>query len=139
ASPSMPRPFAIPPHFSPPQWLAFVRGRELLQPANAGWAPEKSIDDMDKGGVAAAVISITNPGLWFGDKEATRVIARECNEYGAKLVQQHPTRFGLFCALPLPDVDAMLRALEYAFATLKGAGAHFITSYGDTGLGNTAH
>jgi hypothetical protein len=25
-------------HFSPPQWLAFVRGRELLQPANAACA-----------------------------------------------------------------------------------------------------
>ena len=94
---------------------------------------------MDKGGVAAAMISITNPGLWFGDKEATRRIARECNEYGAKLVQQHPTRFGLFCALPLPDVDATLQEIEYAFDTLKCDGAHFMTSYGDTWIGNPAY
>jgi 6-methylsalicylate decarboxylase len=139
ASATNPRRIDIHHHFSPPQWLAFVRGRELLQPANARWTPEKSIDDMDKGGVAAAMISITNPGLWFGDKEATRVIARECNEYGAKLVQQHPTRFGLFCVLPLPDVDATLREIEYAFDTLKCDGAHFMTSYGDTWLGNPAH
>src|ERR1700680_1571292 len=85
-----PRRSDIHPHFSPPQWLAYVKGRELLQPANVAWTPEKSIEDMDRGGVAAAMISITNPGLWFGDKEATRRIARECNEYGAKLVQQHP-------------------------------------------------
>jgi len=134
-----PRRIDIHHHFSPPQWLAFVRGRELLQPANAAWTPEKSIEDMDQGGVAAAMISITNPGLWFGDKEATRAIARECNEYGAKLVQQHPTRFGLFCALPIPDVDATLREIEYAFDTLKCYGAHFMTSYGDTWLGNPAH
>ena len=134
-----PRRIDIHHHFSPPQWLAFVRGRELLQPANAAWTPEKSIEDMDKGGVAAAMISITNPGLWFGDKEATREIARECNEYGAKLMQQHPTRFGLFCALPFPDVDATLREIEYAFDTLKCDGAHFMTSYGDTWLGNPAH
>src|SRR5262245_42840624 len=70
-------------HFSPPQWIAEVKGRELLQPANVNWTPAKSIEDMDQGGVAAAVISITNPGLWFGDKEVTRRIARECNEYGA--------------------------------------------------------
>ena len=139
ASATNPRRIDIHHHFSPPQWLAFVRGRELLQPANAGWTPEKSIEDMDKGGVAAAMISITNPGLWFGDKEATRAIARECNEYGAKLVQQHPARFGLFCALPIPDVDATLREIEYAFDTLKCYGAHFMTSYGDTWLGNPAH
>ena len=34
--------------------------------------PEKSIADMDHGGVAAAVVSITNPGLWFGDAAVTR-------------------------------------------------------------------
>ena len=126
-------------HFSPPQWLAYVKGRELLQPANVAWTPEKSIEDMDKGGVAAAMISITNPGMWFGDKEATRRIARECNEYGAKLVQQHPTRFGLFCALPLPDVEATLKEIEFAFDTLKCDGAHFMTSYGDTWIGNPAY
>jgi len=126
-------------HFSPPQWIAEVKGRELLQPANVNWTPAKSIEDMDKGAVAAAMISITNPGLWFGDKETTRRIARECNEYGAKLVQQHPTRFGLFAALPLPDVDATLKEIEYAFDTLKADGAHFMTSYGDTWLGNAAY
>jgi 6-methylsalicylate decarboxylase len=126
-------------HFSPPQWIAEVRGRQLLQPANANWTPAKSVEDMDKGGVAAAMISITNPGLWFGDKEVTRRIARECNEFGAKLVQQHPTRFGLFAALPLPDVDATLKEIEYAFDTLKADGAHFMTSYGDTWLGNAAY
>jgi hypothetical protein len=106
------------------------------QPANVNWTPAKSIEDMDKGGVAAAMISITNPGLWFGDKEITRRVARECNEYGAKLVQEHPTRFGLFAALPLPDVDATLKEIEYAFDTLKADGAHFMTSYGDTWLGS---
>src|SRR5712691_2153182 len=139
ASPAKPHRIDIHHHFSPPQWIAHVKGRELLQPANVNWTPAKSIEDMDKGGVAAAMISITNPGLWFGDKEATRHIARECNEFGAKLVQQHSTRFGLFCALPLPDVDATLKEIEYAYDTLKCDGAHFMTSYGDTWIGNPAY
>jgi predicted TIM-barrel fold metal-dependent hydrolase len=126
-------------HFSPPQWIAEVKGRQLLQPANANWTPARSIEDMDKGGVAAAAISITNPGLWFGDKEVTRRITRACNEFGAKLVQQYPTRFGLFAALPLPDVDATLKEIEYAFDVLKADGAHFMTSYGDTWLGDAAY
>ena len=138
-APAKPHRIDVHHHFSPPQWIAAVTGREMLQPANTNWTPARSIDDMDKGGVAAAMISITNPGLWFGDKEVTRRVARECNVYGATLVQQHPTRFGLFAALPLPDVDATLKEIEYAYDTLKADGAHLFTSYGDTWLGNTAY
>ena len=64
------RPIDVHHHFAPPAWVTEVRGRPLLQPANTTWTPEKSIDDMDRGGVAAAVVSITNPGLWFGDAAA---------------------------------------------------------------------
>ena len=84
---------------------------------------------MDRGGVAAAIISITNPGLYFGDPAVTRRLALACNEYGAELVQAHPTRFGLFAAMPLPDVDATLAEIEYAYDTLNVDGVGVMTSY----------
>ena len=59
-------------HFAPPAWVTAVKGRPLLQPANTTWTPAKSIEDMDRGGVATAMVSITNPGLWFGDAPMTR-------------------------------------------------------------------
>jgi predicted TIM-barrel fold metal-dependent hydrolase len=123
-------------HFAPPAWIAGVAGRPLLQPANTRWTPEQSIDDMDRGGVAAAVVSITNPGLWFGDASQARRLARACNEYGAKLVQDHPTRFGLFAAMPLPDVDATLEEIEFGLDQLKADGIGLFTSYGDRWLGH---
>jgi predicted TIM-barrel fold metal-dependent hydrolase len=123
-------------HFGPPAWVADVRGRPLLQPANTRWTAEQSIEDMDRGGVAAAVVSITNPGLWFGDRAQTTRLARACNDFGARLVQDHPTRFGLFAAIPLPDVDASLKEIEYAYDTLKADGVGLFTSYGDLWLGN---
>ena len=126
-------------HFGPPSWVAEVKGRPLLQAANTTWTPAKSIEDMDRGGVAAAVISITNPGLWFGDKTVTIRLARECNEYAAKLVQQYPARFGFFAAMPMPEVDAALKEIAYAYDTLKADGVGFLTSYGDTWLGNPAY
>src|SRR5215467_9276615 len=132
------RPIDVHHHFAPPAWVSEVRGRPLLQPANTTWTPEKSIDDMDRGGVAGAVVSITNPGLWFGDATATRRLARACNEYGAKLVQDHPTRFGLFAAMPLPDVDATLNEIAYAYDVVKADGVGLLTSYGDRWLGNRA-
>jgi 6-methylsalicylate decarboxylase len=125
-------------HFAPPAWIAEVKGRPLLQPANTAWTVEKSIDDMDRGGVAAAVISVTNPGLWFGDTAVTRRLARACNEYGATLVADHPTRFGLFAALPMPDIDGTLAEIAYACDTLKADGIGLFTSYGDSWLGNAA-
>src|SRR5207342_1940842 len=96
-------------HFAPPEWMEAVKGRPLLNAANLRWTAELSLADMDKGGVAASILSITNPGIWFGDKEKTRVLARSCNEFGANVVQAYPTRFGLFATLPLPDVDASLK------------------------------
>src|SRR6476659_7444346 len=123
-------------HFAPPAWVTAVKGRPLLQAANTTWTPEKSMDDMDRGGVAASVVSITNPGLWFGDAPMTRDLARACNEYGAKLVQSHPTRFGLFAAMPFPDADATLAEIAYAYDTLKVDGVGLFTSYGDKWLGH---
>jgi 6-methylsalicylate decarboxylase len=123
-------------HFAPPAWVTEVKGRPLLQPANTNWTPAKSIEDMDRGGVAAAMVSITNPGLWFGDAAVTRRLARACNDYGATLVRDHATRFGLFAAIPLPDVDGALREIEYALDTLKADGIGLFTSYGDRWLGH---
>ena len=126
-------------HLGPPVWVAEVKGRPLLQPANTTWTPAKSIEDMDRGGVAASVVSVTNPGLWFGDKAVTIRLARACNEYAAKLVEDHPNRFGFFAAMPLPEVDATLKEIAYAYDTLKADGIGFFTSYGETWLGNPAY
>ena len=139
AAPAGPRRIDIHHHFAPPVWVAEVKGRPLLQTANTTWTAAKSIEDMDRGGVAAAMVSITNPGLWFGDTAVTQRVARACNEYGAKLVQDHPTRFGLFAAMPLPDVDATLKEIAHAYDALKADGIGLFTSYGDTWLGNPAY
>jgi 6-methylsalicylate decarboxylase len=125
-------------HFAPPEWMAEVKGRPLLNAANLRWTAELSLADMDRGGVAASMLSITNPGIWFGDKEKTRMLARACNEFGANLVRAHPTRFGLFATLPLPDVDASLKEIVYAYDTLKTDGIGLLTSYDDVWLGNKA-
>jgi 6-methylsalicylate decarboxylase len=137
-SPAAPYRIDIHHHFAPPAWIAEVKGRPLLQAANTRWSPAQSIDDMDRGGVAAAVVSITNPGLWFGDLAATRRLARACNDYGATLVRDHPSRFGFFAAMPMPDVDATLREIEYAFDTLEADGIGLFTSYGDKWLGHAS-
>jgi len=45
----------------------------------------------------------------------------------------------LFAAMPLPDVDATLKEIAYACDQLHADGVGFMTSFGDTWLGNAAY
>ncbi len=116
-------------HFSAPGFIAAISARKTKQLPLEHWTPEKSIEDMDKSGVATAIISTSEPSVWFGDNEAARKLARECNEYGARLITDHPGRFGMFSTVPLPDVDGCLREIEYSQDTLKADGVCLMTSY----------
>jgi predicted TIM-barrel fold metal-dependent hydrolase len=102
------------------------------------WSPEATLELMDQDGIAAAITSISAPGVYFGDDAFARDLARRCNEIAAGLVSDHPKRFGAFAALPLPDVDAALRELEYALDTLRLDGVALLTSIGNKYLGDPA-
>jgi predicted TIM-barrel fold metal-dependent hydrolase len=125
-------------HFTVPKLIAESTAKGVTQAGLQDWTPQKSLDQMDKGGVATSIISISDPGVWFGDNAAARALARECNEYAVKLMKDYPGRFGLFATLPLPDVDGSLLELEYAMDTLKADGACVLSSYQGKYLGNPA-
>lgn len=84
----------------------------------ATWSVEAHLDLMDRSGIDTAVLSVASPGPHFGDDGAARELARELNEEGARVVRDHPGRFGLFACLPLPDVDGALAEIKYAFDSL---------------------
>ena len=102
------------------------------------WTPARAIEDMDRNSVATVVCSVSNPGIWFGDVEQSRRLARECNEYAARIGRDHPGRFGQFASLPLPDTDGSLKEIAYAFDVLKADGVGLFTSYGDKWLADAA-
>jgi predicted TIM-barrel fold metal-dependent hydrolase len=122
-------------HFGSPAFVSMVntkksQGFQIWQP----YTPARAIEDMDRGGVATSMISITTPGIWFGNIDETRRFARQENEYGARMVSDYKGRFGLFAVLPLPDVDASLREIEYAFDTLKAEGVGLLSNWGNKWL-----
>ncbi|HTO08780.1 MAG TPA: amidohydrolase family protein [Myxococcota bacterium] len=95
------------------------------------WDVESTLAMMDRQGIALAVTSISAPGLHFGDDRAARELARRCNEISAKLVGEHPTRFGAFAVLPLPDLDGALAELDYALGALRLDGVVLLSSWSD--------
>jgi 6-methylsalicylate decarboxylase len=87
-------------HLISPAYLKYLN--EEAEPG--GQQPTKSIaqmlEEMDQAGIGIALCSIVPPGIWNGNLEATRRLARECNDYAAKTVSDHPGRFGMFTVLP---------------------------------------
>jgi 6-methylsalicylate decarboxylase len=101
----------------------------------AEWSVAAQLELMDQTGIAAAVNSIASPGVYFGDLGFAVRLARECNENSARMVADHPNRFGAFAILPLPDVAAAIRETEYALDTLKLEGVCLLTHVDGRHLG----
>jgi predicted TIM-barrel fold metal-dependent hydrolase len=122
-------------HFLPPAHKEALARHKLGSPK---WSVQMSLDDMDKSGIATAVLSQVQPGTYWGDAAESRTLSRAINEYGAKLVQEHPGRFGLFATISPPDTDGSLKEIEYAFDTLKADGIGLLTSYNGQYLGDAS-
>ena len=123
-------------------WLDWEDARELPHyPSQVSWSPEKSVEEMDKNNVSLAVLSLAStPGVWFDlDRQAAIDMTRLCNEYGAGMVRDHPGRFGLFASLPMLDIDASLKEIEYALDFLKADGVGLQTNYGDRWPGDALY
>jgi predicted TIM-barrel fold metal-dependent hydrolase len=130
-------------HFVPPPYLRRERERILaamaLNPALlTEWTPARAIEELDRHDISRAVVSISTPGIWFGEPEAARTLARECNEYAAQMARDHAGRFGSFAAIPLPDVEGSLGEIAYAYDVLGADGVGILTSYDDRWPGDPA-
>ena len=139
---TLPRRIDVHHHVTPPIWMREARDQIAATNRNlppiADWSVQRSLDEMDRNGVRSAVVSVTNPGIWFGDAAAARKLSRGCNEYLARLVADHPRRFGAFATLPLPDIEGSLAEIAYSFDVLKADGIGLMTSYDDKWPGDAA-
>lgn len=119
-------------HILPPDYLAALGSRlgpQGLFGSPPHWSPATSIETMDRHGIRTAITSISAPGVWFGDAAEARLLSRQCNEYAANVKRDFPGRFGFFAILPLPDIDAGLREIQYALDTLDADGVVLMTNY----------
>jgi predicted TIM-barrel fold metal-dependent hydrolase len=125
-------------HLMPPGLAARMKAAKVGSPVQLAWTVQQSLDDMVRSGTAIAILSLSIPGVTFLSRDEARTAARESNDYAAKLVSDHPGRFGAFATLPMAHPDDALAEIAHALDTLKLDGLCVLTSYGDKWIGDAA-
>jgi len=96
---------------------------------------EAQLRSMDSWHIRAAITSLT-PRVVLQNINRLREVARDCNEFQARMAQDHPARLGSFALLPLPDVDGALEEISYALDVLRLDGVGLFSSVNDRYLGD---
>ena len=116
-------------HFATPGGKSMSRAPGLTATAQAWtFAPETSIDYLDKTGVAAQIISNCN-------QMASVDAIRASNDYGASLVAKYPTRFGFLAQLPMDDPASAVTEIRRGVDELGAEGCAILSSYSGVYLG----
>ncbi|MGW1343955.1 amidohydrolase family protein [Kribbella sp. NPDC002412] len=121
-------------HFLLPEYVAAAERAGHLRPDGMPgwpeWSVRRHLEVMDRNGIDTALLSVSSPGVHFGDDFRARVLARRVNESAAELGRDHPGRFGFFASLPLPDVEGALVELDYAYDVLHADGVVLMSNAG---------
>jgi 6-methylsalicylate decarboxylase len=127
-------------HILPPAYVSAIGnaaiGAASGSPGAPKWSVQSSLEMMDHLGIQTAITSLSSPGIRLNDPSTIQRVARLCNDFAKQMATDHPTRFGLFAFLPLPDMAASLEEIRYAFDQLRADGIALHTNYQDRYLGD---
>lgn len=127
-------------HIFPPAYKAENKKRGITEEAGAripDWTPRKSLNVMDANGIQTAILSLSAPGVYFGNKREAIHLAQSCNDYAAELSRQHPGRFGSFAVLPMPFTAEACKEAVRALDELQADGIVLLGSTEGIFLGDS--
>lgn len=127
-------------HVIPPAFFETMRNKNISTVAGAqlpDWDVKKSIDVMNMNGIQTAIMSLSAPGVYFGNIRDACILARKCNEFSAEISVKHAGRFGSFAVLPMPYTEYACREAVYAFDILKADGVVLLGSTEGVFLGDS--
>ena len=125
-------------HILPPDYRAELERRSLLPFPLPPWSPELLDGLLTRHAIDAAVLSLSPPGVFFGDQGLADDLARLVNEHTADHVATDPGRFAGLAVLPLPDVDRALDELRHALDELRLDGVTLLSNVAGTYLADPA-
>ncbi|WP_055611573.1 amidohydrolase family protein [Streptomyces phaeochromogenes] len=93
------------------------------------WSPEAALEVMDLLGTDTAIVSVSTPGTAFlTDPQEAADLARRLNDFSASLAAEHPSRFGYFATLPMPDTAASATEARRALDDLGADGVTLLAN-----------
>lgn len=129
-------------HFLTDHYINAAQAAGITQPDGMpvwpSWSAGDHLQLMDEHGIGQAILSISSPGVHFGDDSAAAALSRHVNEFAADVVREHPQRFRFFASLPLPAVGAALDEAAYALDGLGAPGVVVMSNSAGQYLGDTA-
>jgi 6-methylsalicylate decarboxylase len=125
-------------HLLPADYRGELERRSLLPYSLPPWSAELLDDLMARHRIDAAVVSLSPPGVWFGDEGLARELSRMVNERTAELVRSDPSRFAGLAVLPLPALGVALDELAFALDVLQLDGVALLSNVGGTYQGDPA-
>lgn len=126
-------------HLIPPVFADAMARRGLSKVAGASlplWTVEDSLGVMDTNGIESSILSLSAPGVYFGEAASAVHLSRGCNEFAADLCTRFPGRFGSFAVLPMPLTEAACTEAVFALDTLKAEGVVLLGSSNGKFLGD---
>jgi predicted TIM-barrel fold metal-dependent hydrolase len=129
-------------HFHTDDYVAAATKAGIAEPDGMPLWPQWSVADhlamMNDNGIQRAVLSVSSPGVHFGDDGVAAELARHVNDFASTLVDRHPDRFGFFASLALPAVDAAVAEAGRALDSLGARGVIVMSNSAGQYLGDPA-
>ena len=132
-------------HFLPDQYREALATAGIDQPDGFPrvpmWSAEEHVAMMDRLGIDACLLSVSSPGVQFGDGVTASdavSLARHVNDVAAATIAQHPGRFGAFASLPMADESESLAEIERALDGLGLDGVNVLTNVNGVYLGDAS-
>lgn len=129
-------------HFLTDRYVDTARQAGITEPDGMPAWPSWTVDDhlalMDVHRIGHAVLSVSSPGVNFGDDAAAVDLARHVNDVAAAITHGRPDRFSFFASVPLPAVESAAAEAVRAIDELGAAGIVVMSNSGGQYLGDAA-
>lgn len=100
------------------------------------WSAEEHVEFMKQAGIDHCVLSLSTPHIHSGDGIHAAALARQINAEIAQICRKYPEEFSFTACLPMPEVEASVEEIRYAYEELGAVGVKAASNSNGVYLGD---